>query len=105
MAFDRPRGFDIADAVHPLLKPHQRAIVASCVGGGRRAIFAAFALGKSVMQLEVLRLTLAQAGGIGLIVCPLGVRQEFIRDAAMLGIEVRFVRRDAELDPAWSGIY
>lgn len=34
-------------------------------------------LGKTLMQLETLRLTLAKAGGNALIVCPLGVRQEF----------------------------
>ena len=42
--------------VHPMLFPHQRAIVEWAVKGGRRAIFAAFGLGKSVMQLETLRL-------------------------------------------------
>lgn len=93
-----------AAAVNPILKPHQAAIVQWAVAGGRRAIFAAFGLGKSVMQLEVLRLTLAQvAGGRGLIVCPLGVRQEFMHDAGMLGIDVTFVRRTEEL--AGPGIY
>ena len=97
-------GFTIADAdIHPLLKPHQRAIVRWAVEGGRRAIFAAFGLGKSVMQLEVVRLTLAQAGGRGLIVAPLGVRQEFVRDAAMLGIPIRFIRRIEEADE--TGLY
>ena len=34
------------------------------------------------MQLELERLILAElGGGRGLIVCPLGVRQEFARDA------------------------
>lgn len=41
-------------AIHPVLKPHQRDIVQWAVEGGRRAIFAAFGLGKSVMQLEIL---------------------------------------------------
>jgi len=73
--------------VHPLLKPHQRDIVVWAVQGGRRAIFAAFGLGKTMMQLETARLVLAKCGGgRGLIVCPLGVRQEFVRDAAKLGL-------------------
>lgn len=92
-----------ADAVNPILKPHQAAIVRWAVAGGRRAIFAAFGLGKSVIQLETLRLTLAHAGGSGLIVCPLGVRQEFARDAAMLGITVRFIRTTDQVDGP--GIY
>lgn len=72
-------------AVNPLLKPHQRDIVRWAVQGGRRAIFAAFGLGKTLMQLESVRLTLAHlGGGRGLIVMPLGVRQEFRRDAHTL---------------------
>lgn len=97
--FDRSYGFVVPDdAVHPVLMPHQRDIVRWAVHGGRRAIFAAFGLGKSVMQLEVLRLTIERAGGAALIVCPLGVRHEFVRDAAMLGLTTRFVRRSSEVD-------
>lgn len=86
------------EEVHPLLKPHQVAMVCWAVRGGRRALFAAFGLGKSVMQLEIVRITRAKAGGMALIVIPLGVRQEFTRDAAMLGIKVKFVRRLEECD-------
>lgn len=97
-------GFEVADAdINPILKGHQRAIVRWAVRGGRRAIFARFGLGKSVMQLEALRLILDHAGGRGLIVAPLGVRQEFIRDAAMLGIRIRFIRTIDEADA--EGLY
>lgn len=79
--------------VHPLLKPHQRDIVQWAVRRGRAAIFAAFGLGKSVMQLEILRGCLSHIeGGRGLIVAPLGVRGEFRRDAAMLGQSITFIR-------------
>lgn len=84
--------------INPILKPHQKAIVMWACLGGRRAIFAAFGLGKSVIQLEVVRLMLSRVGGLGLIVIPLGVRQEFYRDAAMLGITVKFIRRIEEAD-------
>lgn len=92
--------------VHPVLKPHQRDITRWAVTGGRRAIFAAFGLGKGIIQLETIRLTLAKhGGGRGLIVCPLGVRQEFRRDATeLLGMQPpRFVRSPHELDG--EGIY
>lgn len=92
-----------ADAVHPALKRHQQLIVRWMVAGGRRACFAAFGLGKTVIQLETLRILLAQQGGRGLIVVPLGVRQEFARDAAMLDLPVRFIRRIEEADS--TGIY
>lgn len=105
VAFSKTYGHPVTDdQVNPILKPHQRKIVAWAVQGGRRAIFAAFGLGKSVMQLDTLRLTLDHVpGGRALIVCPLGVRIEFAHDAAMLGIEQRFVRRDEEVDEP--GIY
>ena len=97
-------GFDVHDhEVNQVLKPHQRDMVRWMVRMGRAACFAAFGLGKSVIQLEAVRLTLAKVGGMGLIVIPLGVRQEFMRDAAMLGIPVKFIRRIEEADG--DGIY
>lgn len=100
--FDSAFGHTIDPAeVNPTLKPHQRDLVAWAVAGGRRAIFAAFGLGKSVMQLEVLRLTLKHHGaGRALIVLPLGVRQEFVHDAAnVLRMDApTFIRRSEEVD-------
>jgi hypothetical protein len=92
------------DEVHPLLKPHQRDAVAWAVRGGRRALFEAFGLGKSLQQLEIVRLVLAKLGrGRGLIVCPLGVRQEFARDAKMIGLKTQFIRSASEASA--EGIY
>ncbi|PVX61267.1 DNA methyltransferase [Paraburkholderia unamae] len=84
-------------ALHECLFPHQRDIVRWAVLGGNRAIFAKFGLGKSVMQCEWLRQIITATSGDGLIVCPLGVRQELIRDARMLGIELRFIRGADEM--------
>lgn len=97
-------GFEIADSdVNPMLKPHQRDIVRWAVKGGRRAIFAAFGLGKSVMQIEVIRIVTDRVNGRGLIVLPLGVRQEFRRDGKMLGVDIKFIRRIEEAGE--TGIY
>ncbi|WP_082067861.1 DNA methyltransferase [Mycolicibacterium llatzerense] len=113
---DRSFGHKIADGdIHPMLKPHQRDLVRWAVAGGRRAVFAAFGLGKTVIQLEILRLTLRahathegypphsssspnMPGVRALIVCPLGVRLEFMNDAKKLGITVRFIRSTLELN-------
>ena len=93
------KGFDIQpENAHPILFPHQRDIVRWAVQGGNRAIFASFGLGKSVMQCEWLRQIINAAGGSGLIVCPLGVRQELIRDAAMVGVTLKFIRSAADMD-------
>lgn len=92
-------GFEVGDDdINPILKPHQRAIVRWAVRGGCRAIFAAFGLGKSVMQIEILRLIQQLAGGPVLICLPLGVRQEFRRDGAMLGVEFKFIRSPDEME-------
>ena len=82
---------------HPILKPHQRDIVAWLVRRGRGAIFEAFGLGKTIQQLEFCRLTLEKVAAgrkqgelfpfcRALIVAPLGVRQEFKHDAEMIGL-------------------
>jgi hypothetical protein len=86
------------DAFHPLLKSHQKAIAQWMVRGGRRGCFASFGLGKTVIQLEACRVAREHQGGLALITMPLGVRQEFTRDAAMLGIRTRFIRRIEEVD-------
>lgn len=99
MADDQGLAIDPGD-VNPLLFDFQRAIVLWAVRGGRRAIFAAFGLGKTFIQIEIVRLTLRAIGGKGLIVIPLGVRQEFIRDAAKLGVTVKFIRRIEEAEGA-----
>lgn len=82
--------------VSRVLRPHQRLAVQWMVDGGRRACFAAFGLGKSLMQLEAVRLARERAGGRGLIILPLGVRQEFVRDAALIDVPVQFIRRIEE---------
>lgn len=78
-------GFAVAlGDINPLLKPHQKAIVQWACQGGRRAIFAAFGLGKSFIQLEILRLVLRATGQPVLQVAPLGVRLELMGDARTL---------------------
>lgn len=90
------------EEISAALKPHQRDAVQWAAEGGRRAIFAAFGLGKTVMQLEWCRLIHEHKGGRLLIVCPLGVKQEFMRDAKdLLGMEPPvYVRNMAEVSAA-----
>lgn len=98
LAISQHSGFAVpADSIHPMLKPHQRDIVRWALLGGRRAVFAAFGLGKSFMQLEIMRQIVRKEGGLQLIIAPLGVRQEFKADAAKLGMGLEFIRRDEEI--------
>lgn len=74
--------------INPALKPHQADAVAWALKGGRRALFEAFGLGKTIQEIEFCYLAAEHTGGRALIVLPLGVKQEFTRDAVeLLGYE------------------
>ena len=78
-------GFDIDPSeVNPALKPHQRDAVVWAVHGGKRALFESFGLGKTVQELEFCRIVTEHEGGAALIILPLGVKQEFARDAVRI---------------------
>ena len=78
-------GFEISlDEINPALKPHQKLAVQWAIRGGRRGLFERFGLGKTVQELEFCRIVTEHEGGQALIVLPLGVRQEFTRDAREL---------------------
>lgn len=71
---------DLAD-INPALKPHQRDAVRWALKGGRRALFESFGLGKTIQEIEFCYQAVKHCGGRALIVLPLGVKQEFTRDA------------------------
>ena len=74
--------------INPALKPHQADAVAWALKGGRRALFETFGLGKTVQEIEFCHQAAEHTGGRALIVLPLGVKQEFTRDAVeLLGYE------------------
>lgn len=79
-----------ADDVHPWLHDWQREITAWAVRKGRAAVWADTGLGKTVMQVEWARLS----GERALIVAPLAVCQQTIREAAKIGVAVRYLRED-----------
>lgn len=88
------------------MKPHQRDAVIWAVRGGRRALFESFGLGKTVQALEWCNIITRKEGGQALIVLPLGVKQEFKRDAVeLLGLdEPQYVRNMNEVQAATSRI-
>ena len=96
-------GFSVSDDdISPICKPHQRDAIRWAVQGGRRALFESFGLGKTIQQLEFVRLVTKHAGGKGLITLPLGVRQEFTQDAVnLLGMRPpQYVRNMKEANAA-----
>lgn len=82
-------GFNIEPSqLNKALKPHQKDAVAWALRGGRRALFESFGLGKTVQELEFCYQAARHCGGRALIVLPLGVKQEFTRDAVeVMGYE------------------
>jgi DNA modification methylase len=99
--FSQFHGFDVAeDEVNPALKPFTRDVVRWACKGGRRALFMSFGLHKTVTQLEIMRLVGVHDEGLRLIVIPLGVRQEFKRDAETFfaGLKLKFIRRADEIE-------
>lgn len=85
MAIAKDTGFEIESSeINSVLLPHQKDIVQWAIKGGCRAVFARFGLGKTVIQLEFIHHVLKHESGKGLIIMPLGVRQEFTHDAVEL---------------------
>lgn len=101
-------GFEIApEKINPILKPHQRDAVIWALRGGRRALFESFGLGKTNQELEFCKQAIEKEGGNALIVLPLGVKQEFTRDAVkLLGYEKpEYIKHMSEVDQTGSRIY
>ena len=92
-------GFDVDQSdISSVLKPHQRDAVCWAIRGGCRALFESFGLGKTIQELEWCRQIVKHEGGQALIVLPLGVKQEFERDAReLLNVKVRYVRTMEEI--------
>lgn len=86
------------------LKPHAVDIADWGIKGGARAIFTSFGMAKTSIQLQIVEALLNAFRGTdelptsGLIVCPLGVRREFIKErkARKFKLEPLYIRDDAE---------
>lgn len=82
-------GRAVVDAdINPMLFPFQRDLVRWAVRKGRSSIFADTGLGKTFMQVEWARL----ANVPTLIMAPLSVARQTVREAAKLGVEVVYSR-------------
>ncbi|MCA1572577.1 MAG: helicase, partial [Chloroflexi bacterium] len=77
-----------AGQVHPLLHDWQAEVVAWAVRKGRAALFEDCGLGKTFQQLEWARLS----ADTSLILAPLSVARQTVREAEKIDMEVRYVR-------------
>lgn len=79
--------------VHPSLYQWQAQIVLWAVRTGRAAVWADTGLGKTVISLEWLRLS----AETGLVVAPLAVCAQTVREAERIGIDARYVRDGSDV--------
>lgn len=93
--------------INPIALPHQKDIIHWSIAGGRRAIFASFGLGKTLMQLEIARLIIEITGKPFLICMPLGVVGEFRDDNDLLntGYEIKYITDTTTVDASQNAIY
>jgi superfamily II DNA or RNA helicase len=78
------------------LFPFQSDIVGWALRRGRAAIFADCGMGKTAMQLEWARHVCAATGGAVLVLAPLAVAQQTIREGIKFGITVSYARKQAD---------
>ncbi len=87
-------GAEVGDGdLHPSLFDFQRAITKWAVRKGRSALFEDCGLGKSRQQLEWARLS----GNTSLIVAPLSVARQTVKEAHEIDIDARYVRHGSEI--------
>ncbi len=93
-----PTGFEISkSSIHPMLFPHQVALVQWAVRRGKSAIFAMTGLGKTLMYLEWSRLVAEHTDGSILILAPLGVVQQTVEEAKKIDIDIRVCESQADV--------
>ncbi len=89
-----PVGITVAsDEIHESMFGFQREIVRWACEKGRAAIFADTGLGKTRMQVEWARLIADRT----LILVPLSVARQTVRDAKRIGVDVKYVRHPEEV--------
>ena len=90
-----------------VLLPHQKDIVHWSISGGRRAIFASFGLGKTLMQLELARQIIKITNKPFLICMPLGVVGEFKDDLELLdcGLDLEYIKESDNINTNELKIY
>jgi len=93
MATPDAAGFEPCELSSHLF-PYQRDIVAWAIRRGRACIFADCGMGKTLMQLEWANRVCEHTGGRAIILCPLAVSTQTVREASRFGIDAAYMRAD-----------
>lgn len=82
-----------ASAIHPKLFPFQHDVTQWAIRKGRAAVFLDTGLGKTFIQLEWARLL----GARTLIIAPLSVARQTVREAGKIDLDLCYVRRQGDM--------
>ena len=97
MVAHKPTGFEVvSDNLHSMLFDWQKEIVSWSLALGKSAMFEERGLGKTLQQLEWARQVASHSGGRVLIICPLAVANQTIKEAAKIDMKLTYVRSMAE---------
>lgn len=87
--------------LHSRLFEYQKDAVLWALRRGHGLLAERFGMGKTTQQIEILRQVHTVTGGGQLVICPLGVRTQFVNeDGPAMGVEFTYVRTDAEAEQA-----
>ncbi len=93
-----PTGLAVIPPLNTTLFSHQIDLVTWSLRRGRCAVFADTGLGKSAVQLEWARCVALATGNRVLILAPLAVGSQTVREAHRMGITARQVKYGSDLD-------
>lgn len=99
---DVPTGIKDVPELNPMLFPFQRDIVRWALKRGRACIFSECGTGKTIMQLSWAHQVADYTGGSVLIIAPLAVSTQTIREGQKFGIDVELLNADNAGSP---GVY
>lgn len=92
-------GFEPTEAFYPAgIKDHQRVAVSWACRRGRAALFFDTGLGKTLAQLTWGAEVVDYTNGMVLILAPLAVSHQTVREGKKFGIDVKLVATDEDLD-------
>lgn len=92
-----PAGLTVAPELSSKLFAFQKDIVKWALLRGRAAIFADCGMGKSAMQLEWAKHVVEHTGGKVLILAPLAVATQTVREGAKFGVITKYARSSDEV--------
>jgi len=96
----RPQSYGVpVDRLPEGLFEHQAHCAAFAIERGRAGIFLDTGLGKTLIELVFLDAAARATGRPALLLCPLAVAWQIVREAERFGIEARVIREQADAGP------